>query len=417
MVVMKFKGVGRVHKPSFTELLMSDRVKVAMDKFLLCLFAVFAILAMLSAAAHAAPVHVTGRGPTAVLARRDAFRQAVEQRVGVLIASKTVVVNSSVTLDKVIASSAGLVTGYALVDAGVDQLGYWAVMDVDVDDQALQSACAASPVEQGLVRANLDDPRVCVRVHGGPAWATSELVTMLHQAGFSRVSTGRRGPEGFDVDCYLGDVRVTRPTSWGFEHDFTATCTASVRVTDNQGDVAMQRSASGSAWSTTAADTQERAQRAALVQVSKELGDWLHTRARTAERHLRVVVHGMNAVNAQALAESTSGVARAYVRVVRDDEVHLEVDADCGAIDLAVAIETEHPDMTVFAFDGSVHAYTGEAIAQRERAKAKCTTAEQPQPQQQPAQMERAETRAPRASTAFLRAPSAQQCDDEGTYV
>lgn len=419
MTVHKFQGVGYVYKPTFADMLMSDRVKVVMDKLLLLMFAVFAMLAMLSAVANAAPVRVTGRGPTAVLARRDGFRQAVEQRVGVLIASKTIVVNNAVTLDKVIASSAGLVSGYNLVEAGIDQLGHWVSMDVEVDDQALQTLCIGNPVEQGLVRANLDDPRICVRVHG-PSWGTSELVTMLHAAGFSRVSTLQRGPEGFNVNCYLGDVRVTRPRSWGFESDFTATVTCTIRVDDNLGDVALQTSASGSAWSTTAADAAERAQRAALTQACKTFTDWLHVRARTAERHLRIVVHGLNASAAQELAESTSGVARAYVRVVRNDEVHLEVDADCGAVDLAVAIEKEHADVTVFAGDGSVHVYTQEAMDKCKQAKAKreaAAAAAQRKHEEQPKQEQPVMRQAtPNARNVFLQ-PRRETSDGAGVQV
>ncbi len=298
--------------------------------FALCLF---------TSSAFAATVRVTGRGATLVLARRDAFRQAVEQRVGVLVSARTLTAESRVVFDRVTASADGWIDGYTVVADGRDAGGFWATIDVALDDRVLTAAFAEESRNHGLVRVNLSDPRIGVRVQG-PAWAASVLVNALHDAGFSRVNTSMPGPDGFLVSCDLSQVRVTRPRSLGFEQDFICTAECTLRVFDGLGDIPMQTSFRAAAWSTTAYDATVRAQEAALRQASEVFADWLHQRARSPERHLRVVIHGVGPAEAQALLESVPGVLRVYVRRAVSGKTELEADADCSAVELAMALES-----------------------------------------------------------------------------
>jgi len=392
MMIKKARGTGRqLAKGWIEQLLDSDRIYDVFAYVCLVTATLFALVVMTSAASAAMSTRVTGRGPTAVLARRDAFRQAVEQRVGVLITAKTIVVENRVVVDKVLTSSEGLISGYVLVDSGVEADGvHFVTMDVEVDDTALTAAVVSGRVDRGLVRANLGDPRIGVRVQG-PAWASSELVTMLHDAGFSRVNTSNRGQDGFFVDCWFTDATVSRPRSMGFERDFTCTVACHVRVVDNIGDVAMQTSTSGSAWSTTSADATTRAQQAALQKTARVLTDWLATRARTPERHLRAEMHGFTPADAQRLLENTSGVTRVFIRRAVGTDVLAELDADCTAVELSMGMATEHPDVVVNAGDGTLYIWSADADRQRKAAKreekrqeraAAAAAAEQPVEQQ-----------------------------------
>lgn len=304
-----------------------------------------AVLALLSlclftSSAFAAAIRVTGRGATSVLARRDAFRQAVEQRVGVLISSRTLTAEHRVIFDRITTSSKGWIDGYTVIADGRDTSGYWATLDVELDDSVLTSAFAKESKNCGLVRVNLSDPRICVRVHGAP-WATTTLINALHNAGFSRVSTGMPSPDGFIVNCNLSNVRITRPRSLGFENDFTCSAECTLRVSDGLGDVALQTTFRAASWSTTTDDATIRAQEAALRQASEVFANWLHRRVRTPERHLRAVVYGMGPSDAQRLLEAASGVLHVYVRCILPEKILLELDADCSAVELAMVLEAD----------------------------------------------------------------------------
>lgn len=297
-------------------------------------------LCLFTSSAFASTLRVTGHGASSVLARRDAFRQAVEQRIGVLVSARTLTAESRVVFDRVTTSAAGWIDGYTVIADGRDADGYWATLDIDLDDQVLTAAFAEERKNRGLVRVNLSDPRICVWVHGTP-WATTTLINALHDAGFSRVSTGMPSPDGFIVNCNLSNVRVTRPRSLGFEQDFTCTAECSLRVSDGLGDVSLQTTFRAASWSTTADDATVRAQEAALRQASETFANWLHRRARTPGRHLRAVVYGMDPSDAQRLLEGTSGVLRVYVRCILPGKISLEMDADCSAVELAMALEAE----------------------------------------------------------------------------
>ncbi len=318
---------------------MSTRFRKGRCSLFCTVLALF-MLFLFTSSTFAADLRVTGRGATSVLARRDAFRQAVEQRVGVLVSSRTLTAEHRVILDRIITSSEGWIDGYTVIADGRDASGYWATLDVELDDSVLTSAFAEESKNCGLVRVNLSDPRICVRVHGAP-WATTTLINALHDAGFSRVSTGMPSPDGFIVNCNLSNVRVTRPRSLGFENDFTCSAECSLRVSDGLGDVSLQTTFRAASWSTTADDATVRAQEAALRQASEVFSDWLHRRARTPERHLRAVVYGMDPSDAQRLLEAASGVLRVYVRCILPGKISLEMDADCSAVELAMALEAE----------------------------------------------------------------------------
>lgn len=107
------------------------------------LFAALAAAALLFGGAEAREVTVTGVGATETEAKADAMRQAVEEAVGSLISSDTLVNNYSVVEDNIYATSQGYVERMDVLASRTDADGTYRVtarIDVNTDpDSALMN--------------------------------------------------------------------------------------------------------------------------------------------------------------------------------------------------------------------------------------------------------------------------------------
>ena len=77
---------------------------------------IFSLLIIFSATALAKSVTVTGTGMTPSDAENDALRAAVENTLGVLVDSETLVQNSMLIRDQIYTQSRGFVTDYTIVN-------------------------------------------------------------------------------------------------------------------------------------------------------------------------------------------------------------------------------------------------------------------------------------------------------------
>ena len=93
------------------------------------------MLMMICATTSAKNVTVTGTGLTATEAENDALRAAVENTLGVLVDSETLVQNSILISDQIYTQSRGFVTDYQVI--GREQIaGGWRVtINAEVDTQ------------------------------------------------------------------------------------------------------------------------------------------------------------------------------------------------------------------------------------------------------------------------------------------
>ena len=124
-------------------------------------------LAVLAATALAKNVTVTGTGSTPTEAENDALRMAVENTLGVLVDSNTLVEKNVVIQDQIYTQSRGFVTDYKVVERR-ELGGVWSVtIDAVVDDNP-NSKLMSELARLGLINTQLrnhsvQNPRPCRR--------------------------------------------------------------------------------------------------------------------------------------------------------------------------------------------------------------------------------------------------------------
>ncbi len=106
-------------------------------------------------------VTVTGVGSTAVEAENDALRMAVENTLGVLVDSQTLVDKNVVVEDTIYANSKGFVSDYKVLSKKQDYTGWKVTIDAIVDtnpDSKLMSELA----RLGLIDNALRNPKIAI---------------------------------------------------------------------------------------------------------------------------------------------------------------------------------------------------------------------------------------------------------------
>ena len=162
-----------------------------MKKFVIV---IFALMMILSATASAKNVTVTGTGLTSSEAENDALRAAVENTLGVLVDSETLVQNSMVINDQIYTQSRGFVNDYQVLSR--EQIGnLWHVtINATVDDQP-NSKLMNELTRLGIINVQLRNPKIAVYVpeqhlnysFGGGSGGETSIVKTLLNAGFSNV--------------------------------------------------------------------------------------------------------------------------------------------------------------------------------------------------------------------------------------
>ena len=155
---------------------------------------IFAMLILLTGTALAKNVTVTGQGITPSDAENDALRLAVENTLGVLVDSNTLVEKGAVINDQIYTQSRGFVTDYKVVSK--QQVGgVWNVtINATVDDNP-NSKLMNELTRLGIIDMQLRNPKIAVYVPEthiqqripDPAGETA-IVKALIDAGFSQVT-------------------------------------------------------------------------------------------------------------------------------------------------------------------------------------------------------------------------------------
>ena len=157
-------------------------------------FLILAVMIFFSGSAFAKSVTVTGSGVTASDAENDALRLAVENAVGVLVDSNTLVEKNMVLQDQIYTQSRGFVTNYRVTNRQQFAGGWQVTIDADVDDQP-NSKLMNELTRLGVINTQLRNPKIAVYVPEShiqyrvpdPAGETA-IVKALINAGFSQVT-------------------------------------------------------------------------------------------------------------------------------------------------------------------------------------------------------------------------------------
>lgn len=161
-----------------------------MKKFIFML----AVLMIFSCTALAKTVTVTGEGVTASDAENDAFRMAVENTLGVLVDSQTLVEKNMVIQDSIYTQSRGFITDYKVISRTQTGNGWQVTITATVDDNP-NSKLMNELTRLGIINVQLRNPKIAVYVPEqhiqyrvpDPAGETA-IVKALITAGFSQVT-------------------------------------------------------------------------------------------------------------------------------------------------------------------------------------------------------------------------------------
>ncbi|MBR2216271.1 MAG: hypothetical protein IJ849_11040 [Selenomonadaceae bacterium] len=169
------------------------------------------LLLLLSAVALANKVTVTGTGTTAAQAENEALRNAVENAVGVLVDSKTLVDKNMVLEDQIYTQSRGFVTNYTVLDRKQSGGAWQVTIEATVDTEP-NSKLMNELTRLGIIDVQLRNPRIAVCVPEthishripDPAGETA-IIKALIDAGFSNV-VAVKVPESNPLNMNAGSL-------------------------------------------------------------------------------------------------------------------------------------------------------------------------------------------------------------------
>lgn len=139
-------------------------------------------------------VTVTGTGLTPSDAENDALRAAVENTLGVLVDSETLVQNSMVIRDQIYTQSRGFVNDYTVLSREQIPNGWRVTINANVDDQP-NSKLMSELARLGIINVQLRNPKIAVYVPEqhlnysvGGAGGEVAIVRTLLNSGFTFVT-------------------------------------------------------------------------------------------------------------------------------------------------------------------------------------------------------------------------------------
>ena len=152
------------------------------------------MLFLLSGVSFAKNVTSTGYGITSNEAENNALRAAVENTLGVLIDSETLVQNNMVINDQIYTQSRGFITNYNVINRSQLSSGEWQVTINAVVDDNPNSKLMSELTRLGIIDNKLRNPKIAVYVPEyhikyripDPAGETA-IVKALINAGFNNV--------------------------------------------------------------------------------------------------------------------------------------------------------------------------------------------------------------------------------------
>lgn len=168
---------------------------------LLCLFCLLPL-------AEARTVVTDGRGTTASEAENDALRNAVEQAVGVLVDSSTLVSKNQVLQDQIYTQSRGFITNYTVLEKNSSGTEWTVKVQADVDESP-NSRLMNELTRLGIIDTRLRDPKIAVYIPEknlayripDPAGETA-VIKELVGAGFTHVLAASPKVTGLNRESY-----------------------------------------------------------------------------------------------------------------------------------------------------------------------------------------------------------------------
>ncbi len=149
------------------------------------------MLLLIPSLAYAGEVVTSGQGSTVEAAIHSAMRAAIEQEVGTLVESETLVKDRQTIIDDIIVNSSGFIEGYEVLRQTQSNGIFEVEVKVNVNKNQLQTGMMKVLQKKTIVETNMDDPRIAVIAldEKGTEYAEveNEILNSLQGQGFGRL--------------------------------------------------------------------------------------------------------------------------------------------------------------------------------------------------------------------------------------
>ncbi|MCR5834787.1 MAG: hypothetical protein K6G55_09105 [Selenomonadaceae bacterium] len=301
-------------------------------------------------------VTAVGRGNTERMAIRDAMRAAVEQKLGAVVNSKTIVKNSMVITDENSIDSSGYISSWEVISSRVINGIFVTEIRADIDDKKLSSRLNDLQ-KKSLVDFNADNPRVAVAAfdsYGNRCVdVENEIISALKRQGFTRtvdINQVNRAVKQRIISA-ADDANLRRTLA----NDFHADCLVLAQVKKigddvnissrmielNTGEIIFAGNSFGGGEFLSDNDSLRLAGRRA----ANDIANAALKSAAKVERHLTLLITGetfkrlggtLNSVNERV--KNISGVNDAFARKMTTS-LEMDIDFDGTAADFAKLLE------------------------------------------------------------------------------
>lgn len=336
----------------------------------------FCLMLPILPAAHANhTLVVTGMGADRSAALHDAMRNAIEQKIGLLLDSQTIAQNYQIISDTIYTHSEGYVTDYTIIDESTDRGLYTVTIRVTVgqslDVEVMDRFRKVKAVETGL-----QDPRIGVmiadRQDESYSVAKNSLIKTLQDNGFSRIVDLNQVEDAkkkqmlaaisqnqnaltqalrtqFPVDYMIAgniDALSARASSAkGFQGFISGQAAISLRMYNmNTGEIIYTDIVNGSALHTNRAMAEVNALKKAAENAGPSLVKALLKKATNPLNHIQLIVTDSKLGNmsaAQQRISGISGVSQVYLRSSSFGTMIFDLNYYGSAASFANALERE----------------------------------------------------------------------------
>ena len=322
------------------------------------------LLLLIPSFACAGEVITTGQGSTLEAAIHSAMRAAIEQEVGALVESETLVENRQTIIDDIIINSKGLIEGYEVLSQTQSNGIFEVEVKSIVNGERLQSGIMTVLQKKTIVETNMDDPRIAVVAldEAGKEYpeVENEIINSMQAQGFNRLID----LEQLDASLKMrlknaeGDPELRKSIENQYQIDYLINIRVKVLQTDrtsavvlsprmigvNTGEILYSGTFTGNARMFSQSGL-EGALRSASKQAAYAISNAALNRAAQVEQHVTIIVtkETMNRFNndLRSLGNrivSLRGVRKVFKRGIINDVARFDLNFDGTVSELAAEL-------------------------------------------------------------------------------
>ena len=323
------------------------------------------LLLLIPSFACAGEVITVGQGSTLEAAIHSAMRAAIEQEVGALVESKTLVKNRQTIIDDIIINSSGLIEGYEILSQSQNNGIFEVEIKSNVNAERLQTGIITVLQKKTIVETNMSDPRIAVVAldDDGNEYAEveNEIISSLQGQGFSRLIDLQQLDSSLKMRLknVNGDIALRQFIENQYHVDYLVNVQVKILQTENTsavvlsprmigvntGEIIYSGTFTGNARMFSKSGL-EGAIRSASKQSSFAIANAALKHAAQVEQHITVIVtkgtmrkFNNNLERISNRIKDLQGVSKIFKRNMLNDTVQLDLNFDGTVSELAAELE------------------------------------------------------------------------------